>query len=311
MSALERTWAVVVNYNGGEDLSRCLGSLLDQGLAPERVVVVDNASRDGSLARARERLRGIVALENAENRGFGAGANQGARRALEGGAEAVVFLNDDAWLPPGSLSPLVELLAANPRVGLVGPRVVLPGEPARLWAAGGLRGSGPNLSTLRGHGRADGPRWQGTVAVDYVPGCALVARRDVLEALAGFEESYFAYMEDVELGVRAARAGWLSLCVGSCVCVHAASRSTGGGYNARRKYMNGVNAVHFLRRHGTPADWLRFGLFDVASLPLVWLLGIARGRGRAVLAKGLGIAHGLAGRTVGREVLEPGGTPLW
>jgi len=311
LSPLERTWAVVVGYNGGEDLPRCLGSLLDQGLAPERIALVDNASRDGSPARARERAPGIVVLQNPENRGFGAAANQGARRALEGGAEAVLFLNDDAWLPPGNLAPLVELLVANPRVGLVGPRIVLPGAPARLWAAGGLRGTGPNLSTLRGHGRLDGPRWQETVAVDYVPGCALVARREVLEVLGGFEESYFAYMEDVELGVRAARAGWLCLCVGSSLCVHAASRSTGGGYNARRKYMNGVNAVRFLRRHGTPADWLRFGLFDVASLPFVGLVGLARGRGRAVLAKGLGIAHGLAGRTVRREVLEPGGTPLW
>ena len=310
MTLLERTWAVVVGWNSRETLSRALESLVDGGVAASRTVLVDNASTDGSPAEARGRFPDLVVIQNARNLGFGAAANQGAREALARGARAVFFLNDDAWLEPGALPTLAAVLAGNPRVGAVGPRILFPGPPARVWAAGGVLG-GANLSTLRGNGRPDGARWQDTVAVDYVPGCALLARAELLEELDGFEEAYFAYMEDVELGVRSARSGWLALCVGEASCRHDASRSTGRGYSARRKYMNGVNAIHFLRTHGRPVDWARLVVLDVLVLPFAWIAGLPRGRGRAVLAKGLGMLHGALGRRVVAERLEPGGTALW
>ena len=75
--------------------------------------------------------------------------------------------------------------------------------------------------------------------------------------------------------------------------------------------MNGVNAVHFLRRHGRARDWVRLAVFDVATLPFAWLAGVVRGRGRAVAAKALGLWHGALGRRVRAELLEPGGTFLW
>jgi len=171
--------------------------------------------------------------------------------------------------------------------------------------------AGPNLSRLLGYRQPDGPRWRQVLAVDYIPGCALLARRAVLEEVGLFEEAYFAYMEDVELGLRASQAGWGVWCVGDVACEHAPSSSTGGGYSARRKYMNGVNSVHFLRRHGTAGRWMTFALWDVLLLPLVWLAGLPRGRGRAVAAKALGIWHGMQGRHITARDLEPGGTLLW
>lgn len=305
------TAAVVVAWNSGDSLARAVASLVEAGITPGRIVVVDNASRDGAVGGAEADHPGLVVLRNPVNAGFGAAANQGATAALDGGADQVLFLNDDAWFPPGELSRLCAVLESNPRLGLVGPRVLLPGDPPRVWAAGGLRGGGPNLSTLRGHGRPDGPAFEESVGVDYLPGCALLVTRAAWEDLGGFEESYFAYMEDVELGVRAHAAGWQPLCVGQSRCFHEASSSTGGGYTARRKYMNALNGVHFLRSHGRPGEWVRFALLDVLALPLVWLIGLLSGRGRAVTAKGLGIWHGLIGRRMSPELLEPGGTALW
>ena len=100
-------FAVVVNWNGGDENLACLASLRAQGLPEERIVFVDNASEDGSRERVHERHPGLVRIDNEENLGFGGGANLGAERALALGAEAVLFLNNDAELCPGALDRLV------------------------------------------------------------------------------------------------------------------------------------------------------------------------------------------------------------
>jgi GT2 family glycosyltransferase len=168
-----------------------------------------------------------------------------------------------------------------------------------------------NLTTLLGHGRPDGPRWSTDRPVDYVPGCAMLVRAEVFRGSGLLNGEYFAYHEDVEFCVQAAEHGFGTFLVGSSIAYHEGSGSTGGGYTARRKYMMGVNTVWFLREHGTPVRWARFFLYDVLPLPLVWLAGLPRGRGRAVLAKGIGMLHGALGRRVTADVLRPGAGPLW
>ena len=308
---LAELWVVVVNWNGGiEPNERCVASITAEGVPPERIVFVDNASRDGSREATSAAFPGLVGVANARNEGFGAAANLGARLALEAGAEAVLFLNNDATLRAGCLRRLAAVLAANPRVGAVGPRVLRAGS-MQLWAAGGVFARGPNLSALRGHGRPDGAAWEETVAVDYVPGCALLARSTALEEVGLFDEGYFAYLEDVDLGARMGAAGWSQLCVGDVACEHAGSSATGGGYTPRRKYLNALGSWRFLRAHGTPARWLSFWLYDVLTLPLAFLVGLPRGRATGVLAKGLGLVHGARGRVATAETLEAGGTALW
>jgi GT2 family glycosyltransferase len=304
-------WAVVVNWNGGRGNLDCLASILAAGIEEEHVVFVDNASRDGSAALVRAAHPRLRQIAHESNLGFGEGANRGAREALAGGARAVYFVNNDVLLPPDSIAPLAAVLFESEQRGIVGPRVLLASDPGRLWCAGGALTWRQNLSTLRGHLQADGARWRDRRPVDYVAGCALLARRELLESVGLFDPDYFAYSEDVELGLRARRAGWEVLSVGDQSCLHAPSSATGGGYSPRRKYMQGLNSVRFLKRWGGIGQWARFLLFDVSSLPPLFLLGLARGRARAVAAKALGILHGLAGRRVEARVLEEGGTFLW
>jgi len=305
VSAPRRIFAVVVNWNGGELNHDCLDALVAEGIPPARIVFVDNASRDGSLASVRERFAPLEVIENAANLGFGEASNQGATRALELGADAVLFVNNDLVLEPGCLALLVAYLAELPRVGICGPRVLDRSDPTRLWCAGGFLTWRQNLSTLRGHLKRDAEPYRADLAVDYVPGCALLARREVPERVGGVDARYFAYMEDVDLCLRAKRLGYEVHLVGEASALHAYSHSTGGGYNARRKYMMGVNSVWFLRAHGGPLEWGRFLLFDVLPLPLLWLTGLANGRAGAVWAKGRGIVDGLRGRRVSRADAEP------
>jgi len=304
-------FAVVANWNGGAENLECLRSLREQGLPEGNVVFVDNGSSDGSLALVRAKHPGLRVIENKSNLGFGEAANQGALRALDLGARAVFFVNNDAVVPPGTLARLAAELEARPRAGIVGPRVLYKADPARVWCAGGELTWRQNLSTLRGHLEPDGPRWRETRAVDYVPGCALLARKELLTQVGMFDAQYFAYMEDVDLCLRARRGGFEVWLVGEVAVLHATSQATGGGYNPRRKYMMGVNSIWFLRRHAHAGHWLRFVVFDVLSLPFLWLAGLFRGRGRAVAAKALGILDGLRGKRVTAEAIREGAGWLW
>lgn len=299
------TWVVVVNWNGGDTNLLCLRSIADEGVAPGRMVFVDNASRDGSDRLVAAAYPEAVILRNAANEGFGRGANRGIRHALEQGAERVLLLNNDATLVRGALALLEAELAGAGAVGIVAPRICLARDPGTLWCAGGRLTFRQNLSTLIGFHAPDGPRFQTTVDVDYVTGCAMLVRREVFERAGLFDDDYFAYHEDVELCASAREAGFGVRVVGEALALHDAHTSTGGGYNPRRKYMMAVNTVWFLRKHGSPGRWLSFFLFDVCTLPAVWVAHALRGEGGAALAKARGTWDGLRGRHVTAESLEP------
>lgn len=309
--SVERTFAVVVNWNGGDGNCDCLESLVRSGLAPDRIVFVDNASTDGSREAVTAAFTGLRVIENAANLGFGEGANQGARAALEAGAEAVFFVNNDVTLPSGTLVRLVEILGEQDQRGVVGPRVLYADPPDRVWCAGGMLTWRQNLSTLRGHRQLDGPSWRANRPVDYIAGCAMLVRREVFERVGFFEAAYFAYMEDVEYCLRVREVGFGVFLAGEVACHHAPSSATGGGYSPRRKYMQGVNSIHFLRSHGGSVQWLRFVLFDVLTLPALLTTGLFSGRAKGAAAKALGIWHGLQGRRVVAPYLEPGASRLW
>jgi GT2 family glycosyltransferase len=305
-----RVAAVVVNWNGGEDNLRCLASIEEQTPPIDLVLFVDNASTDGSAERVAERFPRVEILRNATNEGYGGGNNRGIARALELGAEYVLILNNDVVLLPGALAPLLEELSLSPHVGIVGPLVLLLADPSRVWAAGGMVTWRQNLTTLRGHMQPDGERWRRTAPVHYVTGCCMLVRRAVFERIGAFDADYFAYTEDVDFAIRAEQEGFLSRCVGRSAVLHAPSSATGGGYNPRRKYMMGVNSIWFMRRYARWQDWCKFAVFDVLSLPFVWLAGVFRGRGKAVFAKACGIFDGLRGRRITADVVR-GSSWLW
>ena len=301
---IDATWAVILNWNGGERNVTCLRWLVAQGIAPERIVFVDNASTDGSTHETVSVFPDLHVLRNEHNVGYGHGTNQGIERALEEGAENVFLVNNDLTLSDGTLEGLLRALKERPDVGIVGPRIVFEREPGTIWCAGGLMTWRQNLSTMIGHGCPDGPEYRRTREVDYVPGCAMLVRRAVFEDVGMLQGDYFAYHEDVELCVKAGSAGHRTLVVGELLARHDAHSSTGGGYNPTRKYLMGMNTVWFLREHGTLGRWLSFLVYDVLSLPFVWCFRVGRGEGAAVRAKAMGMLDAARGRRVTAEALK-------
>jgi len=302
-----RVVAVVVNWNGGEENLACLHSLLAQGLSQGDIVFVDNGSGRGTFPQVRATFPGLTYVLNAGNEGYARGCNQGIEIALGRGAEHVFLMNNDVELPAGVLDALCALLEREPGVGIVGPLVLYTFDKGRVWSAGGRVDYRQNLTTLLGHGRPDGDRWRTTREVDFVPGCAMLLRCDMLRRTGAFDEGFFAYHEDADLCVRARTAGFSVVCLGSEIAFHDPHSTTGGGYNGARKYMMGVNSIWFLRKYGTLGRWSRFVVFDVLSLPVLLLASPFRsraGRTGAVLAKARGILDGLRGRRVTASVVE-------
>lgn len=300
---------VIVNWNGAELTLRCLTSLAASRRAPDHVVVVDNGSWDDSLVRLRSVKSVAFALEILEakaNLGYAGGNNLGVERAVALGAASVLILNNDIEVDPDCIGSLERALV-DPKVGCTGPIIVFPGasgQPRRIWAAGGEVTHRENVSRLRGNGEILNGRYSKSESVDYLPGCALLVKREVLEKVGRLDESFFCYMEDVEFGRRIAEAGFQNRLVTDAIAVHDASASTGGGYTPARKYMNAANSVRYLRRHSSVRGWVGFVVYDVLLWPLCLVNACWKRRPAAAFAKLRGMLDGLRGVTMTAAHIE-------
>jgi N-acetylglucosaminyl-diphospho-decaprenol L-rhamnosyltransferase len=207
---------VVVNYNAGEYLSRCLRSVFaSSGDLSLDVAVVDNGSRDGSATAAAAANPRARLVENESNLGFAAGANVGIR-ATE--APFILFLNPDAEIVSGTLASLVKVADERPDAGAVGPLVRNPDgtiQPSarrvpRTFEAlmhAFLGPVEPGNPWTRAYTMAD---WDRTTEreVEWISGSAMLLRRRALHDVGVFDEGYFMYVEDVDLCTRLRRSGW-------------------------------------------------------------------------------------------------------
>ena len=210
---IEAIAAVIVNYNARDHLLECVRSLRAEGVG--EIVVVDNASGDGSAAALAAADPAARLLATGSNLGFGTAANRGAAAAT---GHHLLILNPDAVVEPGTVKVLVEALDRDDAVAIVGPRIENPDGSVY-----------PSVRTFPSLGDALGHAFVGFVRpsnrwtrrykmldwdhasprdVDWVSGTCMAVRRRAFEELGGFDESYFMYVEDVDLCWRAARGGW-------------------------------------------------------------------------------------------------------
>lgn len=209
--------AVVVAYESGPLLADCVTALLaddSAGGSPE-VVVVDNGSHDGSIERLEARHPGVAVLRPGANLGYARAANLGTAATI---APIVAVINPDAVVAPGAGAAVLARFAADPGLGALGPRILEPDGsvypsarrvPSTRDAIGhAVLGSiRPDNAATRRYRELDAdpdvPR-----EVDWVSGAAVWLRRDALDAIGGWDEGYFMYVEDVDLCWRLGRAGW-------------------------------------------------------------------------------------------------------
>ena len=269
---------LVVNWNAGPLLGRCLESLATQSRPPDRIIVVDNASSDDSLGLAAPYLGGAEVIRLNENVGFARANNLAARAAGE--ADALVLLNPDAFPEPGWLAALVDAAGRFPEFAAFASQMRLDAKPERLDGAGdSYHVSG--RAWRNGH-NALAASWPAGEYEVFAP-CAAAAlyRRAAFDEIGGFDESYFCYFEDVDLGFRLRLRGYRSLYVPSSVVRHVSSALS--GYRSDFAVYHGErNSVWtFVKDMPAPLFWLYLPqhlALNAASL----LFYPFRGQGRAV-----------------------------
>ena len=206
---------MVVNWNRKELLRACLRSLACQSGVTFETIVVDNGSADGSAETA-EREFGARVVRNSENRGFCAANNQGIAAAA---GDFVALLNNDAEAEPGWLAALHQACSRAPDVGMAASKVLVWEDPSRIDKVGHLIfPDGQNRG--RGAGALDRGQYDREEEVLWPDGCAALYRKRMLEEIGGFDEDFFAYGDDAELGLRARIAGWKCIYTPEAVVRH-------------------------------------------------------------------------------------------
>ena len=274
-----RTGVVIVNRNAGGHLARTLAAVGEQTVAPRRVIVVDNASDDGSLDELEARFPFVELVRSEENLGFAAGNNLALRMCDD--CELVALLNPDALPEPSWLEALLAAAAAYPGCAAFGSRLVLDGDRGTLDGAGdqyhvsGMawrRDQGAPLTVERGRGES-------------FSACAAAAlyRRDALLAVDGFDEHFFCYYEDTDLAFRLRLAGHRCLYVPEAVAYHVGSATT-GALSAFTIYHSTRNQLWtYVKNMPGPLLWLYLPQHLLVSLLTVLAYALG-GQGRAALA---------------------------
>jgi N-acetylglucosaminyl-diphospho-decaprenol L-rhamnosyltransferase len=271
---------VIVNWNTRDLLAECLASIYEYPPAdPFEVLVVDNASTDGSVDMLRRRFPTVRALANSENIGFARGNNQ-AMRARAGAH--VLMLNSDARVLPGTVANLLDCLARHPEAGVVGGKLL---NPDGSFQASGNRF--PSLASevllLTGVARwiyspyfPSYAPWESRVTrtCDWVGGACLLARGSTVDRVGPLDESYAMYVEEVDWCYRMRAVGWKVMYCAEAPVIHH------GGASARRRSVGQLQRLYtskaqFLRRTSgrRSADAFRMSVRAVALVQaLRWSL---------------------------------------
>lgn len=266
---------VIVNYNAGEYLARCVASVFEHagGLALD-VLVVDNASHDGSASAAKARESRVRLIENDRNRGLSAAWNQGAR---ETDSPWILFLNPDAEIWAGDLRAFVRAGEDHADLAVLGP--MIRNADGTIYESGrvfptvtqalGHAFLGPFLPRnrfTRAYTQADWDR-RTEREVDWVSGACMLVRRSAFEAVGRFDEGFWLYAEELDLSTRLRDAGWRLAFTPRLEVLHEGGVSTGRSRRTHLMHSSGV--YRYYRKHRADG-WRR------ATLPAAWLALRAR-----------------------------------
>jgi GT2 family glycosyltransferase len=264
---------VILNWNGRAHLERFMPSVV--GATPYPVVVADNGSTDGSVALLREKFPSVEVVELDRNYGFAEGYN----RALEHvEADIFVLLNSDVQTPAGWCEPLVELLAVQPDIAAVQPKIKSLADPSKFEYAGAAGGFIDALGYPFCRGRIlktieeDRGQYDDRRDIFWASGACMAVRARVFRELGGFDARFFAHMEEIDFCWRAGLAGWRIAVEPRSEVFHLGGGTLSQG-SERKIYLNFRNSLMMLRKNrGGAVVWLRMVL-DGGSAMVYLLTG--------------------------------------
>jgi GT2 family glycosyltransferase len=301
LGSVDRVAVIIVNFNGKASLMKCLESVSRQTLAPCRVIVVDNASSDGSAAHAAQAYPDFEFVMLPENTGFAAANNLAARMVTD--CDWLALLNPDAYAAPDWLEMLCCVARDQPAVGSFGSRMLMADDPTCIDGTGDVyHASG--LAWRNDHGASVAS--SANLSVEIFSPCAAAAlyRRASFMSATGFDEDFFCYMEDVDLGFRLRLLGLRCLYVPQAVVRHEGSATTGGKHGDFSVYHGHRNLVWvFIKNVPAPLLWMLLPLHLLLNLAtILWFA--TRGQGALILRAKRDAIKGLPGMWSKRQKIQ-------
>lgn len=246
---------VILNTNRCEDTLACLASLHSSAYPNHKTIVLDNASTDGSVEAIQAQFPDAQIIQLSENLGYAGNNNTGIEAAMNQGADWVLVLNEDTILAPDCLDRLIEAAEADPQVGVLGPTVYHFDEPDVIQSAGGRLTRAWRAFHLgqneRDQGQYDRPR-----PVEWISGCAILVKRQVIEQAGALDARFFYYWEETDWCTRARQRNWKVLHVPKAHLWHKGVQRV---YfpSPNVTYYNTRNRLLFLAKNRAPANaWL-------------------------------------------------------
>jgi len=262
---MKRASVIVLSWNGKTYLPDCLNAVMAQTHAPHEVILVDNASTDGSVESVAANFPQFRIIRNDENLGFAGGMNVGLKQAT---GDIAVLLNQDTVVREDWLAALVKAMEADALIGIAGCKVLYP-DGETIQHAGGYLEYPLGLAHHYGYGELDQGQWDEQREVKYVTGAAMAIRREMLERIGYLDEDFFpAYFEDADICIRARQTGYKVVYVPTAVLLHYESAST-ERETVQQHYHYHRNRLRLLLKHYTleqfkqdffPAEKERFAL---------------------------------------------------
>lgn len=265
---------VLLNWNGIKVLDRCLGSLTAQTYSPLEIIVVDNASTDGSVGLIKKRFPAVRLVVNERNLGFGGGNNVGIR-ASQG--KYIMMLNNDTRLDPKCIEELKRSIEKDDKYGACASKILLEYEENLIDAAG-IVVCPDGLSI--GRGRLEkGDQFDEEVEVFFASDCACLYRREMLEDIGLYDEDFFAYADETDMGWRAQLAGWKCIYNPQAVVYHFHSASS-GNYSPFKAFLVERNRI-WVAVKSFPISLIIFGQFYTFWRYVLQAYGAFSGKGAA------------------------------
>ncbi|MFA7319271.1 MAG: glycosyltransferase family 2 protein [Parcubacteria group bacterium] len=236
---MPKIFIIILNYNGKDCLGNTLADVFRLEYANFEIVLVDNASQDGSLEEVLNKFSKAIVIRNSQNVGFAAGMNVGIKYALERGAEYVLLLNYDVSVPQNCLSLLVEDMEKDRKIGV--------GSPLIFEKSGAVWFSGGRINWWRMRADQLTEKLQENYFLsDYISGCAMLIRASVFHSAGLLDERYFLYYEDTDFSFAARTAGYKLLVSAKSQIMHLEKSRESG---SQKVYWLVLSALIFFKKN--------------------------------------------------------------
>lgn len=258
---------VILNFNGKKNTIKCIESFKEIQDFPNHktlIVVVDNASNDGSIEAIKSRFPDITLIQNKKNLGYGEGNNVGIRYAIDHGSSYVLIINNDTIVNEALVKELLTVAKADRKIGIVCPKIYFEkeyefhkdrykkGELGKvIWYAGGEMDWNNVIGYHRGVDEVDYGQFEKEMETDFASGNCMLIRKEVFDKVGFFDKKYFLYYEDSDFSMRVKKAGFAIRFVPKAMLWHKNAASAGGSGSLLQDYYITRNRLIFGMRYAS------------------------------------------------------------